>query len=70
MCPILDESNVSGAGIFNANIDEVKKIMDEDPVVKEGSSFEIHACRSFARMRNQIKNMQAELSSTTRYVCS
>ena len=48
VCPISDESNVSGVGIFNANINEVKKIMDEDPAVKEGVFvYEIHPCRSF-----------------------
>ena len=48
VCPVFDESNVSGVGIFNAEIDEVKSIMDEDPAVKEGVFvYEIHACRSF-----------------------
>jgi hypothetical protein len=48
VCPISDGSNVSGIGIFNANSDEVKSIMDEDPGVKEGVFvYEIHACRSF-----------------------
>src|SRR6266516_7228380 len=48
VCPISDESNVTGVGIFNANAEEVKKIMDEDPGVKAGVFvYEIHACRSF-----------------------
>ena len=48
VCPVSDGSNVSGVGIFNADIDEVKSIMDEDPAVKEGVFvYEIHACRSF-----------------------
>ena len=48
VCPISDGSNVTGVGIFNANIEEVKKIMDEDPGVKAGVFvYEIHACRSF-----------------------
>jgi hypothetical protein len=48
VCPISDGSNISGVGIFNANIDDVKKIMDEDPGVREGVFvYEIHACRSF-----------------------
>ena len=48
VCPVSDGSNVSGIGIFNATIDEVKRIMDEDPGVKEGVFvYEIHACRSF-----------------------
>ena len=48
VCPISDGSNVSGIGIFNATIEEVKKIMDEDPGVKAGVFvYEIHECRSF-----------------------
>ena len=34
--------------IFNANIEETKSIMDEDPAVKEGIFvYEIHPCQSF-----------------------
>jgi hypothetical protein len=48
VCPVSDGSNVSGVGIFNATIEEVKRIMDEDPGVKESVFvYEIHACRSF-----------------------
>ena len=28
VCPVPDESDLSGVGIFNASIEEVKKIMD------------------------------------------
>jgi hypothetical protein len=48
VCPISDGSDVSGIGIFNASVEEVKKIMDEDPGVQTGVFvYEIHACRSF-----------------------
>ena len=48
VCPISDGSNVAGVGIFNANVEEVKKIMDEDPAVKAGVLiYEMHACRGF-----------------------
>ena len=48
VCPVADGSEVSGVGIFNADIEEVKSIMDKDPGVKEGVFiYEIHACRSF-----------------------
>lgn len=48
VCPINDGSDVSGVGIFNAPVEEVKKIMDEDPAVKAGVLlYETHACRSF-----------------------
>jgi hypothetical protein len=48
VCPVTDESDVRGVGIFNAGIEEVKKIMDEDPGVKTGCFiYELHSCRSF-----------------------
>jgi hypothetical protein len=48
VCPISDGSNVAGMGIFNATVEEVKMIMDEDPAVKAGVLiYETHACRSF-----------------------
>lgn len=48
VCPVSDGSDVSGIGIFNARVEEVKKIMDEDPGVQAGVFvYEIHACRSF-----------------------
>ena len=48
VCPISDRSDVTGIGIFNADVEEVKKIMDEDPGVKAGVIvYEIHASRSF-----------------------
>jgi hypothetical protein len=48
VCPVSDGSNVSGIGIFNAPVEEVKKIMDEDPAVQAGVLiYETHACRGF-----------------------
>jgi hypothetical protein len=48
VCPISDGSDVTGIGFFNADVDEVKKIMDEDPGVKAGVIvYEIHDSRSF-----------------------
>lgn len=48
VCPISDGSEVSGIGIFNASVEEVKKIMDDDPGVKAGVFvYEAHPCRSF-----------------------
>lgn len=48
VCPVADGSGVSGVGIFNADADRTKAIMDEDPGVKEGVfTYEIHPCRSF-----------------------
>jgi hypothetical protein len=48
VCPVMDESEVKGIGIFNADQAATKKIMDEDPGVKEGVFvYEVHPCRSF-----------------------
>jgi hypothetical protein len=48
VCPVSDNCDVSGIGIFNAGIEETKKIMDEDPAVKAGIfNYEIYPCRSF-----------------------
>ena len=48
VCPVTAETGVSGVGIFNASIDETKKIMDGDPAVQAGIFvYEVHPCRSF-----------------------
>jgi hypothetical protein len=47
VCPVLDESEWSGIGIFDAPPDEVRRIMDEDPGVKAGVfEYEVHPVRS------------------------
>jgi hypothetical protein len=48
VCPVSADSDVNGVGIFNTTIEETKKIMDEDPAVKEGVFvYQILSCRSF-----------------------
>jgi hypothetical protein len=48
VCPVNDGTDMAGMGIFNADIDTVKEIMDDDPGVKEGIFvYELHPCRSF-----------------------
>ena len=48
VCPINDGSRVTGIGIFNRELEEVKKIMDGDPGVMAGIfTYEVHLCRSF-----------------------
>ena len=47
-CQVSDGTGVSGVLIFNAPVDEVKKLMEEDPAVKEGIfTVELHSTRSF-----------------------
>lgn len=46
--PVLDGGNLKGLAIFNANLDETRKIMQEDPGVQAGIFvFEIYTIRSF-----------------------
>jgi len=48
VCPVTDRGDLAGIGIFNADVDLVKSIMDQDPAVKEGILvYEAHPCRSF-----------------------
>ncbi len=48
VCPVLDESDISGIGVFSTNPEETRKIMEEDPGVKAGIFvYEIHPTRSF-----------------------
>lgn len=48
VCPIRDETDVAGIGIFAASVEETRKLYEEDPAVKAGIlTFEVHATRSF-----------------------
>jgi hypothetical protein len=50
VCPIRDETNVSGIGIFATNVEETRKILDQDPAVQAGIlTYETHSTRSFPR---------------------
>ncbi len=48
VCPVMDDSGWSGIGIFDAGIEDVTRIMDEDPGVQAGVfTYEVHPVRSF-----------------------
>ena len=48
VCPIRDGGDVTGIGIFNTNLEETRKLMDDDPGVQAGVFvYELHACRGF-----------------------
>jgi len=48
VCPVTAETGINGLGIFNASVEETKKIMEEDPAVQAGIfAYELHPCRSF-----------------------
>jgi len=46
--PVTIEADLSGLGIFNASVEETKKLMDEDPGVIAGVfTYEVYPGRSF-----------------------
>jgi hypothetical protein len=48
VCPIRDESDISGIGIFKARPQVTKKLYDDVPGVQAGIfTFEVHPCVSF-----------------------
>jgi hypothetical protein len=48
VCPIGDGSGVTGIGIFSGDVEEVRRIYENDPGVKAGVfTFEVHPSRSF-----------------------
>ena len=48
VCRVADDSHWAGIGIFDAPVDEVTRIMDEDPAVQAGIFiYEIHPVLSF-----------------------
>ena len=48
MCPIAEENDVKGIGIFNVNKTELAKIMDKDLGVKAGLfTYQLLSCRTF-----------------------
>lgn len=49
VCPVVEENEIRGIGIFNADKEKTKEIMDEDPGVKQGVFvYEILNVKSFA----------------------
>ena len=48
VCPVLDDSDVCGVGIFDASVADVEAIMAGDPGVQAGVFvYDVHPCRSF-----------------------
>ena len=48
VCPVVDDTDVCGFGIFSATVDEVRQIMDADPGVDaEVFVYDVHPCRGF-----------------------
>ena len=48
VCPVVDDSEIKGICIFDASVDETRRIMVEDPGVRAGIFvYETHSCRGF-----------------------
>ena len=48
VCPMSDDTDVCGIGIFAAPVERVVQIMDDDPGVRAGVFvYEAHPCRGF-----------------------
>lgn len=48
VCPVNDDSEWAGIGIFDASAEETVRLMEEDPGVRAGVfSYEVHPVRSF-----------------------
>jgi hypothetical protein len=48
VCPVSDETELKGVGIFNADVEQTKEIMEGDPGVMAGVFiYEVHTARSF-----------------------
>jgi hypothetical protein len=48
VCPVLDDSDLCGVGLFDASVDETRKLMADDPAVLAGVlTVEVHPGRSF-----------------------
>lgn len=47
VCPVTDDSQWAGIGIFDAPPDQTARILDDDPAIKAGVlSYEVHSVRS------------------------
>jgi len=48
VCPVPDDTDLCGVGIFTGTVEDTEALMQEDPGVKAGVfTFEVHPVRSF-----------------------
>jgi hypothetical protein len=48
VCPVPDDSEICGIGIFETGVEETRQILDADPGVQSGVFvYEVHPCRGF-----------------------
>src|SRR5581483_9542398 len=49
VCPVFDDTEVKGIGIFDANLEDADRAMAADPGVRAGVfTYELHPTRSFS----------------------
>jgi hypothetical protein len=48
VCPVTDDTDVCGVGIFSVSVEEADAIMADDPGVRAGVFvYDVHPCRGF-----------------------
>lgn len=48
VCPIIDDSEYAGIGVFSRSVEDAKLIMEEDPAVKAGVlTYSVHPGKGF-----------------------
>jgi hypothetical protein len=48
VCPVMDESDLCGVGLFATTVEETERLLAGDPAVQAGVfTVEVHPCRSF-----------------------
>jgi hypothetical protein len=48
ICRVADGSGLAGIGIFDAPVEQVRALLDDDPAVRAGVlAYELHTCSSF-----------------------
>jgi hypothetical protein len=48
VCPVRDDDDVCGIGVFNLDVDATREVMDEDPGVRAGVFvYDVYPTRSF-----------------------
>jgi hypothetical protein len=48
VCPVVDDGDLAGIGIFNLDEAKTREVMDGDPAVQAGILIsEVHVCRGF-----------------------
>ncbi|MBO2460001.1 hypothetical protein [Actinomadura violacea] len=48
VCPVADDSDLCGVGVFDASVERTRELMEDDPGVRAGVfTYEVHPVRSF-----------------------